>query len=642
MKKHRFVCLPAAALLLAFFLALVGCSNPAGTTVAEDSPRTYTGTSNGNTVTITIYRSDPDAKAVLSPKSGDYYKIWENNTLVSSGKITVSGSKITFKPGSNSPGANKTEFTAEIVSGGDSTASSINNLTVPGTSISNVGATETTGSNPGTNPGSNKPSGGGGGGGGGSQNTTVQKSFDAEQFIKYFADDKSDIYNTPGNYVITLTEDLEDFSGANLGKEGVNITVKGDKADREITFKYSDSVGHSLFSVEGGKLTLENIKLSRSADDDKADWPLLYVGGTLEKWGTLEIKNGVELSNDNGTVPAPGVWLFTGKFIMSGGTIKNCTTGVGTGIVATAVKASIEITGGTISDNKAPGILIGDDSEDCTVNIKGGTISGNDGEGVHVYGTSNQVSMTNGEISGNNNGIGLEGTALSFTMSGGKIINNANNGIDLWSVNSDKCTVSITGGTISGNEEGLHIRGKGGKVTISGTANISDNKVFGIKLDEASEDCELTIDNGKITGGTTTKVGLLIKGTGNKVFMKGGEISGNSEGVLVQDNSPDGPGVGGNNSFIMSGGVISKNSNVGLSLSGANSSFETKSSAVIYGKDAGSNSNGNVAIDVICENNQANNRHLLVDAGSNEVYAATINADKTDVTNLQGSNWVQP
>jgi hypothetical protein len=261
--------------------------------------------------------------------------------------------------------------------------------------------------------------------------------------------------------------------------------------------------------------------------------------------------------------------------------------------------------------------------------------------------------MTNGEISANkDSGLGSEcSTALSFTMSGGTIKNNANNGITLRD-DSENCTVSISGGTISGNSgDGVAIEGKGHSATISGsitTTIIGSINLRGISVGVKSEDCVVNIDNGKITGNGIE--GVLIMGTGNRVFMRDGEISNSIKGVLINDNANEhglDPNYlpGGNNFFNMSGGVISRsvpdqdpNDGSGLFLTGVNNGFEKGMGAVIYGNAAGNNSNQGGAIRVSCDNS-GHYKFLPIDAASNEVYAATINADNSAFTNLQGSSW---
>ena len=138
MKKRVFFGL--LAILLAFGLILAGCDNG----MDNDISRVTTGktvyrswvyngsTPNGTRVTITITK--PNGAAVTTPTTGDLYEIKEGTSVVSRGTIAVSGSTMTFTPGSNSPGSNRTPFTATI------SGNSISNLTVPGTSISNFSA----------------------------------------------------------------------------------------------------------------------------------------------------------------------------------------------------------------------------------------------------------------------------------------------------------------------------------------------------------------------------------------------------------------------------------------------------------------------------------------------------------------------
>jgi len=224
----------------------------------------------------------------------------------------------------------------------------------------------------------------------------------------------------PGNYVINLTGDLIDYPGNSIGTAGVNITVKGTGSNK-ITWKYA---GSPFFGVKAGKLSLENINLSRSPGNTQ-DWPLIVIDG-----GTVEVKNGAVLSNNNGSPTFIGVGLFAGAFIMSGGIIENFDSGVST----SGKGVSITMSGGTIRNNSQAGIVAWDGSENCNVSISGGTISDNDWRGVMVVGAGNRLTMSGGTITGGAGRGVVIGTGTKFTMSGGTISKN-NWGLNLAGAN---------------------------------------------------------------------------------------------------------------------------------------------------------------------------------------------------------------
>jgi len=288
---------------------------------------------------------------------------------------------------------------------------------------------------------------------------------DSPEELSATAANFNDVINSikakPGNYVINLTGDLIDYPGALVETAGVNITVKGTGANK-ITWKYVDGKP-PLFWVKAGKLSFENINLSRAVGNTQ-DWPLIVA----EKDGTIEIKNGVVLSTDinvgvmssgalimsGGTIKNCGVWLGGGTFTMSGGTIENGEIGTnGSGL-------SITMKGGTIRGD-GNGISLWGDSENCTVNISGGTISGNGGNGVVLDGKNDKLTMTGGTISGS----GGDGIILGDE--------------------SKNCTVTISGGTISGNGgTGVLLVGSGNTFTMSG-GTIEKSKNYGLRLDGA-------------------------------------------------------------------------------------------------------------------------------------------------------------
>jgi outer membrane murein-binding lipoprotein Lpp len=264
------------------------------------------------------------------------------------------------------------------------------------------------------------------------------------------------VKNKPGNYVINLTGDLVDYPGTVIETAGVNIIVKGTGSNK-ITWKYAG--GPPLFVVVAGKLSFENINLSRAAGNTQ-DWPLIVA----EKGGTIEIKNGVVLSTNINV----GV-MSSGTLTMSGGTIKNCSVWLGGG--------TFTMSGGTIENGD-----VGTNVNGVSITMTGGTISG-DGHGIGLWGDSENITISGGTISGNSGtGVVLNGKNDKLTMTGGTISGNREDGI-LLGDNSENSTVTISGGTISGNAgTGVVLVGSGNTFTMSG-GTIEKSVGYGLRLD---------------------------------------------------------------------------------------------------------------------------------------------------------------
>ena len=94
------------------------------------------------------------------------------------------------------------------------------------------------------------------------------------------------------------------------------------------------------------------------------------------------------------------------------------------------------------------------------------------------------------------------------------------------------------------------------------------------------------------------------------------------------------------NVLWISGGTIGKSVNLGMYLNGAGAGFEKKKGGVIY-DNSGDNKNDGGAIHVLCAKNEKNSLNLEGDAGKDEVYAAKINSEQTDIVagSKQGPNW---
>jgi hypothetical protein len=208
----------------------------------------------------------------------------------------------------------------------------------------------------------------GGGDSGDGGGNAQQLNTTAETFNATF----NSIKDNPGNYIINLTGDLTDHPGTYMGTEGVNITIKGTGSNK-ITWKYSSESPCNLFVVNNGKLAFENISLGRNTSTTQ-DWSLISTGG--EK-GTIEIKNGVVLSNNTGSQYYDGVWVDNNAtFIMSGGAISG---NGGDGLVIHGTGIRFTMSEGSISKNDHSGFAM-HGPDNGFEKKKGAVIYGNTGD----------------------------------------------------------------------------------------------------------------------------------------------------------------------------------------------------------------------------------------------------------------------
>ncbi|WP_306576203.1 hypothetical protein [Anaerotruncus massiliensis (ex Togo et al. 2019)] len=199
-----------------------------------------------------------------------------------------------------------------------------------------------------------------------------------------------------------------------------------------------------FFKVTGGTLTLGNITLdgNASAFTSSTD-SIVYI-----KSGTMNLNSGAVVTNNNGC----GV-----------GVPKQYEDGTGT----------LNISGGTISNNKEFGVVVYGDSAKCV--MTSGTLDGNAG-GVQVR--SGTFTMSGGVIQ-NSKGTGYSDAAVSlsykstFNMSGSaKITNNSAYSSTNGSVIVSSGTFNMSGGQISANKSGRGVSVSGGTFQMSGDAKV--------------------------------------------------------------------------------------------------------------------------------------------------------------------------
>ena len=185
-----------------------------------------------------------------------------------------------------------------------------------------------------------------------------------------------------------------------------------------------------------------------------------------------------------------------GKLILTNGALvqnNNNTTANGAGGGICVIVGSVEMTGGSITGNKAEqggGVAIVNAAYANSFTMSGGSISHNTATATASYGkgggglyqAAGTFTITGGSIQNNSapsgGGVYLTSTAPSFQLQGGSITgNNANYGAGIF---GNQCKLlelsggSITGNTASGWGGGLLLAPQN-TVTLSGTIVIRDN-----------------------------------------------------------------------------------------------------------------------------------------------------------------------
>ena len=244
-----------------------------------------------------------------------------------------------------------------------------------------------------------------------------------------------------------------------------------------------------------------------------------------------------------------GIYLHNSTMDMYGGKITGGHTGNGGGgaIALDDVNCVFNMYGGEISGNKADryggaiflnGTL--QTNKGGTVNLYGGTISNNSAQiGGAIYAVyGGTVNLFGGEISGNKataNGGGaicLNHSGV-LNMTGGKMQNNTAK-TDGGAVNLYASTFTFSGGTISGN----HASEYGGAVylSISGKLNMTGGEICNNTAAEEGgavhvygQNATFNFSGGTITGNEANKDGgaVYLNQENSTLNMTGGEISGN-------------------------------------------------------------------------------------------------------------------
>ncbi len=184
----------------------------------------------------------------------------------------------------------------------------------------------------------------------------------------------------------------------------------------------------TLLSISQGDVAITNVTLDGSKEKVTAGGALLYIGGSST---IVTLGDGAILCNNKKKGNGSGVYIDSGTFRMTGGTVTENDTVSDRGAGVYLGRGRFEMSGGKIIGNtvttshyEGGGVYI----NDGTFEMSGGEISGNEayrGGGVYINGSCT-FNMTDGKITGNiatNSGGGVFNGG-TFTMSGGEITGN--------------------------------------------------------------------------------------------------------------------------------------------------------------------------------------------------------------------------
>ena len=317
----------------------------------------------------------------------------------------------------------------------------------------------------------------------------------------------------PGNYTVVLTENVILTNEFNFsGMEWKQIIFQGDSAMRTIS-RFTDG---NIFNipVNCGIILGQNITLNGNSRPHS----IVNING-----GMLEMRTGSVITGSSNS----GVYIGSGSFNMTGGTIRNNRVGNGSGVYIS--NGTFTMNGGSITYNTSNGNG-GGVYNNGTFTMNGGFITYNtsveNGGGVYNTGILN---LNDGNILENTGkyGGGVF-NSRTFTMNSGSINNNRSNDDGGGIYNTG--TFTMNSGSINSNTS----RGAGGGVCIvQGT---------------------FTLSSGSINSNTSTGTGGGINITNGTFTMRGGTLNNNTAGT-------DGGGVFSDNlsAFNKTGGTINAN-----------------------------------------------------------------------------------
>ncbi len=204
----------------------------------------------------------------------------------------------------------------------------------------------------------------------------------------------------------------------------------------------------TLLSISQGDVAITNVTLDGSKEKVTAGGALLYIGGSST---IVTLGDGAILCNNKKKGNGSGVYIDSGTFRMTGGTVTENDTVSDRGAGVYLGRGRFEMSGGKIIGNtvttshyEGGGVYI----NDGTFEMSGGEISGNEayrGGGVYINGSCT-FNMTDGKITGN---IATNLGGGDFTMEGGEITgNNAPSSNGVYIDTEEGATFTNTGGTV--------------------------------------------------------------------------------------------------------------------------------------------------------------------------------------------------
>ena len=321
--------------------------------------------------------------------------------------------------------------------------------------------------------------------------------------------------------------------------------------------------GHDLTSasqtivISSGSLTLVNCKETGGNISHTGTYRAIAISGGA----VVTMKDNIHLTET--TTGQEAVFIDVGTFNMEGGSITNNTGSAAGAVRVYSAGSAFNMSGGEISKNTATGNGGGVYVKSGTFTMTGGTISGNNaasGGGVYVDGGT--FNMEGGEISGNtatSGGAGVYVNSGTFNMSGETARIAGDNAQLVYVAYSG--SLNMTNGTITGKGSNMvyviSITDKDSKIT-GGTING--------QLTQAKTGRKLTLGGSLIVNGPVADYGNLyitggtyngdVKAYGDTetddIVISGGKINGKLVEAVNSKTNVEYPG-----SFVISGGQFS-------------------------------------------------------------------------------------
>lgn len=379
---------------------------------------------------------------------------------------------------------------------------------------------------------------------------------------------------------ITLTEELEIPEGCSVHLKGSDsgVTLSPRSAFRGAQSSSGED-GTAVIGVKGN-LTISTLSVSGGSVmrvmtvgskgnvtlDDGATVKNGMLGmGTQNEgagiglYGTMTIQTGAavtdniikgkyaknnQYSGSDSSVEGIGIYVGTkASLLMTGGTIsenKDQTTqttrksGSGGGIYLNGSMASFRMTGGSIRNNTAYGGGGGIYSDRGKVEISGGSVSGNttktNGGGIYTLG---ETSISGGSVTGNKaDSSGATNLSIASYGKGGGIFVGASSG-SVSDAGEDGGSVKMSGGTISGNTAHSPLNTNPGDLDIGMGGGVY-------------VDAKMTMTGGSITGNTASATASDSEhaGSGGGISVRGGDDPAELElhGGSIENNTATGKG----------------------------------------------------------------------------------------------------